>query len=254
MASERERKPHSLTNFDLAALEVFNPDHAVRGKDDVVGRVFLTFALFYNDLKGISWLEQELVERRPEPGSISAAGGQVAGMRTQVRRLRISMMHEFLKLIREQAAALSSEEAAAVIAKLEDPLKLRWDHLVQLARGEAPSSAFARAVERIRHINFHYYQPKSLARAFLAHFHEGAQSPDRLYAFVSLGMNMEQTRFYYADAAASSALEMIGEQERVDNFGDEITTTLRDLNFLLRALVESFLRHRAHPLRRWDGP
>ena len=65
------------------------------------------------------------------------------------------------------------------------------------------------AVMKIRNsIAYHYYQPKKLVQGYKKHFLESPRSEHNALAYSSFGKNMEESRFYFADAAAERAVNM----------------------------------------------
>ena len=64
---------------------------------------------------------------------------------------------------------------------------------------------------------FHYYQPKMLAEAYRAFFFTDPTSANNEAAYVSVGNDMDATRFYYADAAAQRCMQLAGEKQGESN-------------------------------------
>src|SRR5829696_1487020 len=66
--------------------------------------------------------------------------------------------------------------------------------------------AFKMAVMKIRNsIAYHYYQPKKLVQGYKKHS-SSPRSEHNALAYSSFGKNMEESRFYFADAAAEHAV------------------------------------------------
>jgi len=62
------------------------------------------------------------------------------------------------------------------------------------------------AVMKIRNsIAYHYYQPKKLVQGYKKHS-SSPRSEHNALAYSSFGKNMEESRFYFADAAAEHAV------------------------------------------------
>ena len=177
-----------------------------------VDQLFLALALVFNDLKGMSWFHLQLAQRPAEDAeAISGYNGQRTGMLIQSIRMIAGIIHELLELLRKFEDTLKDSEVRRVLGTVDVVARKQWRELVALANGkEGKSSELAKALMRVRHVTFHYYNPAALAVGYEDHFLSGRADPASAAAYFSDGETMERTRFYYADAAAHRMLEGMG--------------------------------------------
>ncbi|HEX2875256.1 MAG TPA: hypothetical protein VHP33_28590, partial [Polyangiaceae bacterium] len=198
-----------LPEFELAPLQSIDPARVVSRSDATRFEMFmLALALFYNDWKGLAWFKSAILKPQPPPTEITAYGGQVAGLSIQFSRLQIGALHEFMKLLQEEREVVEGREVTNLVALIPKDSRDAWKSLVSIALGKGRQrEPLAIALERIRNgLAFHYYQPKALTKGFQRSFFELNGRLGSEAAYYSSGESLEQTRFYYADAAATSAM------------------------------------------------
>ena len=134
--------------------------------------------------------------------------------------------------------AVETPEFQSFVQRLSTEYKQGWTALWNAARERsAPKSSdplwkalfFAR-----NHVAFHYAE-KMLREAYTGHFRIASDKPA-----VSLGESMEQTRFYYADAAAAGYLH-----EVQGLTSEQWVGVAKQLNKVLYALLHQFVDARA---------
>lgn len=236
--ARNQPEPH----FDLATLTRLDPALIVPRKgDDRFASFMLALALVFNDLKGVALFAQWLEPSRPTRPEISQHAGQWRGLDLQLHRLAVSLVRELLTLIEAFKDQATGERLKALLTSADPKVRRDWRDLVSVATGSGDESdtQFARVVEQIRHnIAFHYYQPKRLVAGFRGFFFDNQQSAANEHAFCSFGRNMEETRFYYADAALEGALSSIQGPDFLRSF-----RRVRDAtNHAIAHLVEEYSR------------
>lgn len=235
--------------FALAPLSRFAPEAAfARSGNDRVQLLVLALAAVFNDLKGLLlWDELRRTSfATPRPLAISAHGGQVAGLDIQLTRLFLGHLHEFLRPLAEFEEEARGEEVAAILAKAVPATRKQWKELVDVAVGTADARAgkLAKVLIQVRNAaSFHYYQPKALAAGYRKHFYDEKPSPRNEAAYASLGSTMEQTRFYFVDAAYSALLHdsasQIGGPEQ---FKKHMRRLVKGINNTLSFIVAEYLK------------
>jgi hypothetical protein len=173
--------------------------------DDGVDGFVLSIALAYNDIKGIDWLGQQMENCRPtDTTTVSAGLGQWNGIRTQVVRFTLGLIHEILHCFGNAHAkgVLNNATVRTAIEKLTPEYRERWKQVVAAGNGK-PVGALRQYLRNVRNTGaFHYNQSESLLKGYRDCFVDLNDTEHYKFAYVSIGRNMEGTRFYFADAAA----------------------------------------------------
>lgn len=229
-------------DFDLAPLAKVPPADLIDAeKDDEVDQFVLALALAFNELKLFAMLHYHLGERARDysPGPPSPEGGQHAALTGQVMRYAASIINELLELISRNRGAQGTKTFATILGHLTALQRKEWNELVALAN--APKDPMRVALVKIRaNGTFHYYQTKDTTLGFRAHFFEGKGGPIRDAAYLSVGKNYEQTRFYFADAAVAARFEAA--VKGAPNFSQKMSRLLWCANFAVASVVASWVR------------
>lgn len=233
-------------DFELADLEGINPETVIpRTGTDSAASFFLTLALIYNDMKGLLWWHTQADKHRRPNGEISPVAGQLRGFTIQIKRLAVGLLHELFETFEEFRDVVLSSDVKGLLESLPEDIQGYWNDLVNLSnvRKGTTASGFARVIESIRNRSaFHYRDRKALVRGFRKHFYESPPSPYNEHAYVSLGPNLEGSRFYYADAAAVSVIGEIAQDLGEGNWEEQVQDALRKVNFALAYLVNAYLK------------
>ena len=230
-----------------------------------IGEFFLALAVVYNDLKGIFFFSNFLKEnfRKPESGEQTYHAGEIGGLSVQIDKIIIGVTKEFLKLIKESKDVVGTSEFEMILEPLSSILKQRWKHIVQLALGKnskkdktTDSEKFLKVLEKIRgNVGFHYHQSgKILRRAFVKRFIETEKKATfrNQNAFYSISEGMQQTRFFYADAAVEEYMRSVAGYSLGElppgqiSYGEDLKQILIDMHLLINSLLKEYLRTRPH--------
>lgn len=233
--------------FDLAPLEAFRPADVVSrvGKDDL-SAFMLALAAAFNDMKGLFLWRRMIGPLRPKnPHSVSARAGQFSGIDLQVTRLLLANLLEILRLVQEFAEVASGDDVRKLLLSAPVSVRREWDSILRLSAGDTwgRDQKFARVLTQIRNnAVYHYYQPKALLAGYRTHFFGRASSLTNRAAYASMGSNMEQTRFYYADAAIQALLATSVDSMGREQFQRRLTRTGSAVNQCIAHLVSTYLR------------
>ena len=233
----------------LESLQTFDPV-AFEGDDKVPQRLcnfVLALALIYNDCKNMTYAGTLLKECRPPGPEKTAVWGTYAGTDRHLFRLMISSVHELFNLIKDHEDVLSHEFFVKVIKRLPQPSRESWASLTSAATGATPKDEFGHMLLRIRNKIVFHYDPKEIFRGFKRQFLGKARLQDR--AYISRGLSMAASRFYFADAAVDGYFqEMVGEDE-VKQLSAKIHDVIESLNWALLSLVDRFIQQRRFAYR-----
>jgi hypothetical protein len=138
---------------------------------------------------------------------------------------------------------VESAEFKGLIGRLKGPPLTAWKRVEHIATGSSghgsdPDSMLLLLVRN--NLAFHY-GAKVLARGYASYFADRAQRFHE-HAVVSDGENMEQTRFYFADAAIEQALCAATKIATLDELQKRRSSIAEDVDFALKFLVMAHIR------------
>lgn len=249
--------------FDFAPLMALAPNEVIQGPKDHVGRLMLLFAAVYNDLKGANTVLHHIKELRKRFSTpddhAEAVSGHLAGSEVQAVRLISGIVREFIFALRKMhgdTSVLDSAEFLSLLDHLPDEYQEHWSRLLAIVEASKHKKKRAKPVppedrqlwevlERVRNAHAFHYNYEKLAEGYASHF--GGKTPvagvRKERAFFCAGSNMDQTRFFFADAASSAAFdaEFKGRSRLVNELALRMNTSIK-------TLVHSFLFRRGVPL------
>jgi hypothetical protein len=195
---------------ELAPLETFDPASFV-GDADVPQELcnfVLSLALIYNDCKDVIYSRILLGESRPpHPSRRDRPWGAWMGVDFHIFRLLVGLLHELFDLTRDNPVVIQHPFLESVVRQLPRPAREDWNAVIAVACGARPTDSLGKSLLLIRNKVSSHYDPKAIAAGYKHHFIEAERQDDQ--AFVSRGNRMKETRFYFADAAATGYLRSI---------------------------------------------
>jgi hypothetical protein len=243
-------KPFDQECAELAPLESFGPE-AFQANGEVpqeLCNVVLALALFYNDYKDILFATIALNDFKPA-GSFkwTRLWGAYSGMEFHAIRLQIGLLHELFKLIRDSADVLDHPYMLRVSRQLKPAAREAWKSLVQVANDATPTDDFGRSLLRVRHKMTFHYDANEIFRGYRHHFLSADKRDER--PFISRGVSMSATRFYFADAAAVGYLMALEGDAGSDEVFNNLYGLVRTVNMSLMTVVEAFIQLRGAAYR-----
>lgn len=229
-------------------------------KEDKVEDFFITLGIFFNDLKGYILFIKLLEDRyeKPEKDEVTVHAGNFGGVMAQIHKLVASTIYEFFQFLKENQELLSDSEFNEILGKLSKPDKDLWDGLFAAARNDlADLSDFFQTLLMIRNnLGFHYYQSgKTLRRGYKSFFNRRRNGKND-FAYYSIGKTVEATRFFFSDAAADEAAQLVAgkEEEGEENdflkkYREQLLHTINVLNLAIINIFKKYIqskRNRPH--------
>jgi hypothetical protein len=187
---------------------------------------------------------------KPRDDEVSAQAGEWRGLEIQLQRYTIALVHELLTLIHTFQAEATGPEITGWMKDAHPEIRRRWQRLIRIAGGSDSRGdpSFSKVLIQIRNnISSHYYQPKALIAGFRRHFFEAPKSRTNVVAYASVGRNMEQSRFYFADAALQSAMKKLSGTMGEKEFARRVRRTATDINETLAHLLMSYIKPAEEP-------
>lgn len=238
------------------SLSSISPNLLLGEKENDLDDFFLVLSVIFNDLKGLLFFGMSLEENyRTAPGDeLSVHSGEVGGLQAQQYRLLAGLIREFLAFLKENIAIIKSPAFHLILLKANRTNKELWNDLTQIAFDDEvkTKSTFVHSLMLIRNnAGFHYDQSrKELRKSFKGFFNKTTKNPHNARAYYSLGQNMRETRFYYADAAVKEYISMkAGEvtddkNQEAMSFEDHfirLQQMVSDMNHTIGALLQHYL-------------
>src|SRR3989344_6330301 len=231
-------------------LKSIDPKRLIKeSENDAISDFFLVLGLFYNDLKSLTFYLIQSENRfkdfkvqTADQATPSIEFGEWGGTKSHLERLTIATLHEFFNFILANKSVLKTGEFQLLRKGLNSHHKKNWDVLVQIARGEdlaMAGSNFAKILLLVRNnLGFHYQNSKLFRQGFIQHFHKDAKNNVNKKAYYSIDTNMNNTRFFYSDAAAERSTTLQVEKSMpYDKFILLLSNTINATNFTLIALM-----------------
>ena len=214
------------------------------GKNDL-DDFFLTLALIYNDMKGIT-LFQVLLNEHYEPLSskIDPHNGELGGLNIHIIRIFSGLIEEFLNFLAENPI-IESKDFLSLLEDLPPDAKKIWENLIDISHmKKVPDNPTNYALMMIRgKITYHYSDAgKNLRKGYISRFHN--KNKDKVLkneaAYYSLEDQLESTRFYYADAAAEEYMMIIS--DGWTDYMHDINIMAETMNHALYWLMKIYLK------------
>lgn len=226
-----------LLDFELAPLTHVPPGVLIDPKtNDKLDGFVLALALAFNDLKLFGMVHYQL-HQSPQAKAISPESGEHSGITCQVFRYVAAALHEVLKLIEKHQPLFTDPRFVQALGMLKRA-RPDWDLLVAAVHDKPLRSA----LERIRsNGTFHYYNTRDIVAQYRRHFFEAERVPENEAAYLSAGENTEQTRFYFADAAAWTLFRRVGSKVEGEVRFDAFLDRLRQVWWAASHAVGSFV-------------
>lgn len=240
---EQTARLSPLDVFDAAKLKA-----TTKGEKEIVG-VILALALCFNDLRDLISAHRLLNEVIPaKPHEESPETGNHNALRNHLLRAQVGVLHELLELIRKRKKILESEDFRKLVSRLSKEGKAAWTSVCTVADGSSandPDDLLTNALVRIRNNIAFHYDPKALYVGYEATFilSDGERVP-----FVSRGQELLSSRFYFADAAAETAMYR-HESAKALLLGD--TVLLKQITIALSQIVTRFIEMKGGSWREW---
>lgn len=233
----------------LAPLESFPPE-AFRGDDNVpqdLCNFVLALALIYNDCKDALYTHVAIADCRPEGLSRKTrVWGGLSGAQLNSFRATVGLLHELLRLVREDGDILEHAFFLSVVRRLPRSSRDAWHTLVDVARGAMPKDKLGKQLLLIRNKVFFHYDVKAIFTGYRQHFFDGRHD-DR--AYVSRGQTMQATRFFFADAAALGYLRHVTGSEAAEEVTQDLANIVDSINNGLLTIVVHFIQARGFAFR-----
>jgi len=227
----------------LVDLESFDPraflaaDKPTQACCDFV----LALALVFNDIKGVLLGDSLLLGETPKDRVTPTTElGAFAGSHLQAFRILLGVVHELLYLVKAEKTTRESPCFKGVVRNLPKATRTAWEKLVQASEADVSSDEDVRFLVIARNTVAYHYGTKAIGRGFRRAFGSLSERP-----FLSRGSSISTTRFYFADRAAQSSLQLtFGEDDLENYFLKKNPELIEGIAFALFTIVTGFITSR----------
>lgn len=247
-----QHKDDSVLLQPLGKLHSFDPSKIISNTavPSEVDLLVLALAIAYNDLKDIMFwqgINQELTSPIPNEGQVDKSFGQRCGIDNHLFRLSCSWLVEMLTLLEKNSEALKTSLWQKLLKKMSVEQKSAWHDLLSLMNLTESSGIKKQKLREIlryliqvrSHGGFHYYQTKPFANGYRGHF--DGKTPQQTKAYVSVGKNLEETRFFFADAAATVTTQRFAADLSI-NPNEYIPQFIKKSHIGIRGVIYAYLK------------
>lgn len=233
----------------LAPLETFDARAFVA--DGSVSQTLCNFvlalALAYNDVKDATMGYLLLREHKPagDPAE-TPAWGTYGGLEMHFIRHHIGLVREICVLIEDNQPILHDPFLISTVSQMGKKKRVAWQALTNAAFNKPGTDALAKFLVIMRNkIVFHY----DGAEIFSGYQQFFLRPTDPKEPYVSRGVDMEASRFYFADAAAQGYLDTRASDAPDAQLVQRVVEALRDVNVAVFELVKTFILRRNFAFR-----
>lgn len=231
-----------LETFDAAAFKA-SPEMPAN-----VCAFVLALAAVYNDSKDVIYALQILQSSMPEPPPRkSRQWGIYFALNAHLFRIHVGILHELFELIKDNKKVIQSAPFRSLVKQMHRETRQSWRTLVDVALGSTPANPFGYSLLMARNKIAFHYDAKRILRGYEEHF-LGPQRRDER-AYISRGDSLNNSRFYFADAALQACAQSVAVDRDWHKLVNELQEVFRTVNFALMGVVETFIQRRAGSYR-----
>jgi len=218
-----------------------------------VDNFFLVLGLVYNDFKSINLylmlLEDYFSEEKLDEASCNT--GEYHGMRNHLSRLLLSTIYEFFKFLENNEEVLQQGEFIVLQQKMSSTDKKIWNEIIDIACNKnltEEGSKFKGVLRDLRNKGSYHYDgiSKKMRRGYLDHFFNNQVKTDfNSKAYYSKGSTMEDTRYFYCDAAIQTFhAKHISDRIDMEGYNRSLVEIIKKMNFTISRLLKAYLANR----------
>jgi len=201
----------------------------------------LALALVFNDLKGLLLADSLLIGQAPKDlFTRTRELGAFGGLHLQAFRILLGVLHELLHLVKTERSSRESPHFRRVVKNLPKTTRTAWEKLVLASEANIASDEDVRLLVIARNTVAYHYGSKAIGLGFRRAFGGVSEQP-----ILSRGSSISTTRFYFADRAAQSSLQLtFGDDDLENYFLKKNRELIPGIAFALFSIVTGFIKSR----------
>lgn len=228
----------------IGKLKSIKPQKLVDRKNPRDLEVFmLVLSFIYNEIKGLIIIQNDFYEKYERPIlTPDVHTAEYSGIELQYYRMFLSSLFELTEFLKSRKNIIESHNFKVLVSKVGPEFVEIWKGLMSLVNQEDKKpGTFKYVLQRVRNtVTFHYdNKGKIITQGYIKHFFNDATNPFNVEAFYSLADNMEETRFYFADAAVEREMKELAGQ--YPNFQKEVSDYMKLVATALQQIIKIYL-------------
>ena len=231
---------NELPLFNLAPLESFSLKYYQNIQNEKLVQLITTFAVIHNDFKDMLWFKEFLNDhinnelKQQSHNIITAKRGQLYGMYNHCIRIICACAWEFIQTIEDNIEVISSPDFDTLVSTIDRPEYRAWKDIVKSITNQ---TGLYKTLREIRQNATYHYNQIKFATIGLDHYIKKMNDK----GYISFGINPEQTRFYFADAAVQYYHQYITEKYN-SKFNNEISQFIKKTLVCLHGIITIFFK------------
>jgi hypothetical protein len=169
------------------------------------------------------------------------------GLENTIVRVQTGFIHELLKLLQENQKVILNSIFQRIVRQMSKPGRQAWKALFDVATSKSSDDPLAQALAIIRNKVAFHYDAKQLHQGYKNAFLDTTKYGDPL---ISRGSNLEQTRFYFADASSQAYILLKAKEQQAFEFVKGRGVIFDSINQALYEIVTRFIQMRSA----WSQP
>ena len=245
-------------------LKFINPRYLVNERqNERIESFFIGLGAVFNDLKGLLFFEKMLMEyyEVPEEDETSPHAGNYFGIEVQIQKLITSSVFEFFAFLKANNDVFSMSEFIEILNELPRDEQVIWNNFIEAANERySETTVLFNTMSKIRHnVGFHYDQKgKVLRNAYISFFYGKNIDNRHVYAYYSIGKNLELSRFYFSDAVIQESMyiasggkmkEINKNDESFKIYQQQVMETVKVMCSIILQLMKEYIRSRRNSHR-----
>ncbi len=235
-------------DFDLGPLLTL-PNDFLKSSDPkkrAANALILSLACVFNDLKGILWFVEQHIKYRQPDEAATAYNGQMQALNIQIQRLIVGTIHELTEILRKSKIEMTHPDIQTAVKKLSKSHAASWAMMISITKNEnrgteVKGPSMANFLRIVRNTTAFHYDNDYIMNGYEEWLKQASKNPNAAnkFAYVSLGKNAEETRFFFADAPTTLLFD-----SELSNRGfntKELKKVISAVNQALRFVIEHYI-------------
>jgi hypothetical protein len=186
----------------------------------------------------------ELLRARPTTTRLNRYQGEIGGQTYHCLRILVGVLHELGEVVRKSTTTMNHPSFRALVNRLPKKEQAMWKRVRDLSVGKKAEKVADELLKALRNTTAFHYDRKEISAGFDRRFPSGSVDRQQQPLFTR-GKTVQSVRLFFADAAATEALDAQIKARRVERFGKKLSAILIDVSKTIALLVEAFIEARS---------
>ncbi|MDP2984058.1 MAG: hypothetical protein Q8O92_12105 [Candidatus Latescibacter sp.] len=234
---------------ELVGLETFDPKafQSDGTFPQSVCNLVLSLSLVYNDFRDI-YVAHDAINKSllNEPLRETKLSGEISGLRVHLLRIQAGIIFELFNLIEHSVNAIEEPIFNKIISKINKQGREAWTALKIAAINHTSTGEVGHSLLFLRNKIAFHYDPKEIFKGYSNAF---LSPTTKRIPYVSRGSNLQQTRFYFADASAQDYMVIKASNDEVKAFINGRAEVFNHVHIAIYEIVTKYIQLRGYGWR-----